>query len=241
MQKVLLITGGSKGIGKALLDKFLHEGFLCVSFSRSSSKINNDNLKEVFVDLSDNQNLLSEFQKTIEGIDFTDCRQLVLINNAGVINPIDSVGNLSNIDVLDSFSVNLLSPILLTNIFAELFQVHNIEKYVVNISSGAANYAIKSWSVYCSAKASLDMFSKVFNEEQQLKSYPFKVITFYPGKVDTSMQSTIRTVPQERFQDVDIFKEAKVKGSLLTPNYVSNQIFDSIFDATNNDLIRRVN
>lgn len=240
MQKVLLITGGSKGIGKALLNKFLHEGFFCVSFSRSSSRINNNNLKEVFIDLSDNQSLLNEFQKTISDKDFTNCRQLILINNAGVINPIDNVGNLSNNEIINSFSVNLTSPILLTNSFVETFQNHDIEKYVVNISSGAANYAIKSWSIYCSAKASLDMFSKVFNEEQQFKSCPFKVITFYPGKVDTSMQSIIRDVPQERFQDVEIFKEAKVKGSLLTPNYVSSKIFDSIFDTENNDLIRRI-
>lgn len=240
MQKVLFITGGSKGIGKALLHKFLCNGFFCVNFSRSSSQINNENLKEVYVDLSDNQGFLNEFQKNISQIDITNCKQLILINNAGLINPIDYVGYLTSKKILDSFSVNLTSPVLLTNSFLKNFQDKNMEKYIVNISSGAANYAIQSWSIYCSAKASLDMFSKVLNEEQQFRAFPFKVITFYPGKVDTSMQSTIRDVPKDRFKDVDIFKQAKIEGKLLTPKYVSNQIFDSIFDSTNIELIRRV-
>ncbi len=238
--KVLFITGGSRGIGKELLKQFLENGFLCVNFSRSTSEIIHSNLKEVNLDLSSFEQLSLTFQNELDKINILNLTEVILINNAGLIQPIESVGNLDELSLISTINVNYIAPILLTNSFVKYFQNSDIQKRVINVSSGAANYPIKSWSIYCSTKSALDMFTKTFSEEQKLKSLPFKVINFYPGKVDTNMQQEIRSNSVLQFPDVNIFREAKENDTLLKPNEVALKIYKSIFDENENELFRRI-
>ena len=65
-----------------------------------------------------------------------------------------------------------------------------------NISSGAANSAIASWSTYCATKAALDKLTNVIAEEKHANLTVFSV---HPGIVDTQMQAEIRKA------DVNLF------------------------------------
>jgi len=238
--KVLFITGGSKGIGKELLKQFLDNDYLCYNFSRTSSKLIHSNLKEVVIDLSIYDSVFPTFKNELELLEHKNIKEILLINNAGLIQPIQPIGSLDELDVFKTIQVNYISPILLVNCFVSQYQDLNSLKKIINISSGAANYPIKSWSIYCSSKAALDMFAKTLLEEQKQKRFPFEIINFYPGKVDTDMQQQIRETSKIQFPDVDIFIDAKEKDNLLKPNDVAKKIYLSIKNTSDNELFRRI-
>jgi NAD(P)-dependent dehydrogenase (short-subunit alcohol dehydrogenase family) len=117
----------------------------------------------------------------------------------------------------------------LSNTFIAQFQTSHSENVILNISSGAANTAIDGWSVYCSTKAALDMFSKVIAEEKS----GVKVLSIAPGKVDTEMQSKIRKSNEKDFKKLADFVEFKNKGELTSSKNVAIaylKILDNIED-----------
>jgi benzil reductase ((S)-benzoin forming) len=87
---------------------------------------------------------------------------------------------------------------------------------IVNISSGAGRRAIFGWSAYCTAKAGLDMASRVVALEAETRGRALEVVSLAPGVIDTPMQETVRSVPAADFVDVERFRAMKAEG-LLRP------------------------
>jgi benzil reductase ((S)-benzoin forming) len=113
---------------------------------------------------------------------------------------------------------------VITNVFLNKTEYVEAEKCIVNVSSGAANRAISGWSSYCSTKAGLDMFTKTVGLEQQQKQFPTTVISFSPGIMDTTMQTTIRSKTEKEFESVQTFQAYKEEGMLRTPTFVAEAL-----------------
>jgi len=90
---------------------------------------------------------------------------------------------------------------------------------ITTISSGASLRALESWSAYCVAKAGLDMLAKSIAVEGQTSG--ISAISIAPGIVDTSMQLTIRSTPDERFPMRQTFQDYFDDGSLSSPRDVA--------------------
>lgn len=101
-----------------------------------------------------------------------------------------------------------------------------MDKRILNISSASAKYILPSQSAYSTAKAGLDSFTKCIDIEQKLAKYPAKAAAVYPGMIDTSLQSDIRSVPAELFPYVNEFIQLSAEGKLQSPEYTASRLIE---------------
>jgi len=187
LQKVALITGTGKGIGKAIAKLLLSENFIVFGYSRTNT-IKHLNFTFKKIDLSN--------VEKVRRVSFPkfDNADVLLINNAATIGKITPLNLKKDSDIINEYNLNIITPTLLSARFINSFLGNN--KMIVNISSGAANSSIASWSTYCAAKSALDRLTHVISEEKHEK---LSILSLHPGIVDTKMQAEIRKA------DVDLF------------------------------------
>ena len=219
-KSLLILTGHSKGLGRAILDTYLQkEGFEILAISRTCLGLGFPQLKEISLDFSE----LDKLEKVLETLfPKGDFEEIHLINNAGWIGEIKPVGKLQPSNLKKLMSINLLAPICLTNAFVAAYQNRNSKRIVCNISSGAAHKPVSGWSEYCSSKAALAMFSMVCEKENEHTGIRF--FSLAPGIVDTGMQGEIRSVREDDFPDLERFKSYKSQGALSSAEAVSRKI-----------------
>jgi NAD(P)-dependent dehydrogenase (short-subunit alcohol dehydrogenase family) len=136
-----------------------------------------------------------------------------LINNAGTLKPIDSIGHADPDAWHNTIKVNLLGPFYL--IQASLPALRKNRGRIVNMSSGAAINPFKAWSAYCVSKAALTHFTRVLAVEEP----DITTLSMRPGIVDTEMQKLIRSDEAAAMssENASFFKKAKSEGRLLHP------------------------
>ncbi|OKL39294.1 SDR family NAD(P)-dependent oxidoreductase [Pontibacter flavimaris] len=222
---IYIITGASKGIGKALAEELLKdENNRVVGVSRSCS-IKHPNYRHQPLDFSDIPAVEHNLQKIF--LPYPDAGKLVLINNAGVLGDIGYVGEgMPNERFQFVFDVNVIVPAMLMNTFLEVYQAQQAQKVIVNISSGAGRYPIDGWASYCASKAAIDMLSHTVQLEQDRRGTGVKVYALSPGVVDTQMQGQIRSSDADRFSTVEKFREYKANKELASPEEVAVKIAD---------------
>ena len=222
MKKTLLILSGhSKGLGKAILDRFLEEkNAEIVAVSRTLLGLGSPTVREVQLDLSDLDALGARLPEIFPQENY---EKVILINNAGWIGEVKPVGKLTPAGISRAVQLNLAAPMMLVNAFAERYGDRDCEKIVCNISSGAARKPMPGWAEYCSSKAGLEMFSKVAAEE--LAASGIRVFSLAPGIVDTEMQADIRSSDQADFPALERFQDFKSQGQLSSPETVAEKVF----------------
>ena len=216
MQKVALITGTSSGIGKALAKLLLSENYLVFGYSRTN-QIENKNFTFTKIDLSN----MEEVQKLrFPNIDVAS--DLLLVNNAATIGSILPIHKKKNEEILREYNLNIISPTLLSRKFINNYANN---KLLINISSGAANKPIPSWSTYCATKSGLDMLTRVIHKE---KHENLKIFSIHPGVVNTNMQKEIRKSDANFFPIKQQFIDYYNKNELFSVDSVALKIFQII-------------
>lgn len=217
---LLILTGHTKGLGNALLNRFFSlDNMQVVAVSRTSLDVKHPNLTEVNLDLSDLEGLEANIPEFFPAGRF---EKLILINNAGWIGEVKPIGRLSPKGIQRAMNLNLLAPMIITNAFVKAYSHYDGQKTICNISSGAAHKPLPGWGEYCSSKAGLAMFSRVANEE--LKELGFRVFSLAPGILDTEMQAEIRKADQSDFPSLDRFNKFKSEGQLTTAEEVAEKV-----------------
>ena len=213
---MIFITGVSRGLGKAIAERYLSKGEKVTGIGRSAS-IDHPNFSFLKCDLSD----LDAVRK-LEFEPFDE--PATLINNAGIIGEINRISDKENSDVNEVLTVNVSAPVILTH---KLYKnAKNKDGFtLVNISSGAANRAIPSWASYCASKAALNMHTETFFLEEQEKGHSPKVYAVAPGVIDTGMQSQIRAANPENFSALENFKSLKEDGNLFSSEEAAKRLF----------------
>lgn len=172
-----LITGSSKGIGKAITEKLLAKGITVYSFSRTSANINSPLFNEFLFDLTDTKKLyevLNYIKKETE-ID-------VLINNAGC-GYYGLHEELNESKIHEMIMTNFEVPVLLTNFF--LRDLKKNGGTIVNISSITAKSVNPHGATYGATKAALTSFSNsIFAEARK---YGVRVAAIHPEMTNTDL------------------------------------------------------
>lgn len=192
MNKVVIVSGGSKGIGQAIVDNLLNSNCFVATFSRSESdfmkkrKENDPEQKQFFwqpIDIRDSEAVkkfvFSTFKKNnrIDG----------LVNNTGV--NLDRLLSVTTDDEIDTvLSINLKSVFLLTRMVSRLMLQQN-DGAILNISSIIGSRGFKGTSVYAATKAALVGFTKSLARE--LGSKNIRANAVLPGFIETDMTSGI--------------------------------------------------
>lgn len=209
--KLYIITGASGGLGLSLSKLALSQGDMVIGVSRRSV-LKHEHFFPLKHDLSKAEGLGKKLERLWERINLRKIKSVYLINNAAGIEPVSLVGKLPNEGICQQLALNLTASISLTNYLLQKFKKKLV---VTNIISGAATRAISGWSLYCSSKSGLRMFTECLALEG------VRAISFSPGIMDTGMQATLRKQNAKDFQRVKDFKDYKDKNLLLSADEVA--------------------
>lgn len=188
--KKVLVTGGSTGIGKALVEEFLKNGVTDIAImGRTAKKL--DSLEGEFpsvqfLKIQGNVALLADIKKAVNTVKEKWGTLDILVNNAGGVSA-GLLEEISDEDIIDQVNVNVTGLILMTKYFLPLLK-ESEEGALMNVSSGLGYIGMPFYSVYAATKAAVKHFSEAMRRE--LSDYPIHVMTIYPTATDTEMMDT---------------------------------------------------
>lgn len=200
--KKILITGGSAGIGKALIEELLRNGAQDLAVvGRKKEPL--EKLQEIFPTanfllIQANVGNPQDLDKVVQRVEEVWGHLDLLINNAGVVSA-GLLSNLSDEDILQQVNINLTGLILLTKKALPLLKKSS-EGAIMNISSGYGYIAMPFYSVYAATKAAVKQFSDAMRRE--LHQYPLHVMTVYPSATDTNMMKSAEVKAMDTPQEV---------------------------------------
>lgn len=223
-KKLVVLTGSSSGIGKALLELYLAQGHRVFHFSRSASSLSDTNQVHFQHSITDFQKLQESFATIVTQTKNEVYEEIVLINNAGQIGSAKAIQDQSSEEIKETLEVNLTGAMVCTSQFISSFNYRKEPLVIVNISSGAAQRAIHGWSAYSASKAGMDAMSKTVALELSKRVPAARVYSIYPGVVDTAMQAQIRQASKKDFPAIERFIELKNKGELSQSDIVAQKI-----------------
>lgn len=189
--KTVMITGASRGIGAEAARVFAAAGANVALLARSQDAItelaNEIGAQAIAIscDVADFGQMAAAVEQTVQKFGGLD----VLINNAGVIDPIshladvdpDAWGQVIDINVKGVFNgMRTVLPVMKANGGGS----------ILTISSGAAHHAIEAWSHYCASKAAVNMLTRCVDLEESANG--IRAIGLSPGTVATEMQREIK-------------------------------------------------
>ena len=180
MKTTILITGTSRGIGKALALHFLSQGATVIGSSRKtqSELAHYPNFFSLKLDLSNPESRATAVQQVKDNFESID----ILINNAGIGPDIDHCTP-TQVEVENTLSVNLSGTVLFTE---ELISHITLRGKIINISSkmGSINSCKKSDSTaYRISKAGLNMYTQILSIRV---TKGLAIAAVHPGWVKTS-------------------------------------------------------
>ncbi|HPR58915.1 MAG TPA: SDR family NAD(P)-dependent oxidoreductase [Bacteroidales bacterium] len=231
MKKYFFITGASAGIGRSFAEALLDENHVLFLISRSEHTeisrqaiLKNCRVHGISYDLSDTGGIQKLMASLFDHIEKKTCNGLYLINNASVTEPVKPIDKLDNEEIQANLNVNYLSPVMLASAFIRLAEKFEVEKKILNISSGAASTPHYGLSLYCSAKAALDQFSRCVAVEQNHRKYPVEIHSFSPGFVDTSMLRSLTEKNLDDFAARPLFEEVYRSGRAAEVQEVGRRV-----------------
>ena len=179
MQKNILITGCSSGLGLALTNYYLEKNYKVFGISRKKPDITNTNFIHKSFDLSNISKIkeeLSTFVLEIKEID-------TVFLNAGMLGKIKILSELSIQELNEVYSLNVYASKELLDILMNI-KVKNI----IIISSGASKNGYKGWGSYSLSKAGVNMLVNLYSNEM----LNTKILALAPGVIKTPMTDYIR-------------------------------------------------
>ncbi|MFY7861839.1 MAG: SDR family NAD(P)-dependent oxidoreductase [Chitinophagales bacterium] len=237
MRHLFIITGTSRGIGLSLA-RLLGENLdnQIIGISRSHSPLHSENYIHIPLDLSKIEDV-----KKFEFPNVGPFQHISLVNNAGILGQIMPLQATDIDGIEDTFVVNSVSPMILIHNFLKSYASADVNKTIINISSGAATSAYGSWANYCSSKAALEMLTKCLNKEQEVEKYPTRIYSIAPGVVNTRMQEQIRNTKESEFALKQKFVDLYEKNQLFDPKYVAKKLEQILINPNKyNDFIFRI-
>ncbi len=231
VEHLFLITGTTRGIGKSLAAEALKvPNSFVVGFSRAKPSLWRTH-QNIWVDLNQIESIGPAMQAVHYDFAAADGLQTtVLINNAGVLDPIAPIGDCDDRLLARNIQVNLTAPLVLARHFYRWCQPFQGRKSIVNITSGASQVPYYGWSAYGAAKAGLDMATRAMALEFSRIDPTFDVCAVAPGTVDTAMQTKIRSCTARQFALVDKFLQLKARGALHPPERAASALIRLLMD-----------
>jgi len=184
-QKVMLVTGSRKGIGRAIAEFFLQEGYIVVGCSREDSELRHSNYTHNLLDVSDEKSVKLLF-KTIA----TEFGRLdFLINNAGIasmnhslLTPIATVRKILDTNVVGCF--------LFSREAAKLMKKNNAGR-IVNFATFAIPFKLEGEAIYAASKAAVITLTEILSREYAPLNINVNAVA--PPAVKTDLVKNVET------------------------------------------------
>jgi NAD(P)-dependent dehydrogenase (short-subunit alcohol dehydrogenase family) len=229
---VVILTGASKGLGAAMAMQLLSPRRQLICIARSA----NDGIAAA---ARERGAALDWYLQDLADIDATDrlaasitasmprdATRYVLINNAALMGPVGAVAKIDAAEVVATMNVNVSAAIVFTARLLAATENLEVDRRVLNISSGSGRRPMDGNGVYSATKAALDMFSRCMKAEQDLRpaGKRARVVSLAPGVIDTDMQVYARSRDPVRFPQTAYFAKMKEDGILASPEEAARKI-----------------
>lgn len=190
-QRVALVTGSRKGLGRFFAEQLLDRGYQVVGCSREPADWERAGYWHLCADVSDEQQvqrLMSQIRQRFGRLDIT-------INNAGVASmnhalliPAATVNQVMEINVRGAFLVSRES--------ARLMRKHQYGR-IVNLTTVAVPLSLEGESIYVASKSAVEALTRVMSRE--LAPFGITVNAVGPTPVETDL---IRNVPRDKIEEI---------------------------------------
>lgn len=190
--KIALVTGASRGLGEGVARALAKEGAAVMLLARDgalAAKVAREiaaaggKAGALACDVADYaavERAVIDTRQRLGGLD-------IVINNAGVIDPIADIASSDPAAWARNIQINLIGAYNVAR--ASIGDLLKVKGSLINVSSGAAFRPLEGWSAYCAGKAGLAMLTRSIALESGSK---LSVFGFSPGTIDTDMQVKIR-------------------------------------------------
>ncbi len=179
MSKVVLITGGSSGIGKSIGEYLTEKGFIVYGTSRNPENYKNSKFAILELDVKDTNTI----QKAVATIIDNEGKLDVVINNAGA-GITGAIEEIPEAEIKANFDTNFFGPINV--IKAVLPQMRKQQSgLIINITSIAGYMGLPYRGIYSASKGALELLTEAFRME--LKDFNIKMTNVAPGDFATNI------------------------------------------------------
>jgi short-subunit dehydrogenase len=181
MNKVVLITGGSSGIGKSIGEFLFHKGFTVYGTSRNPEKVENSIFPLIALDVRNS----SSIEKAVSKIIAITGRIDIVINNAGVgiTGPLEEI---PSEEIKNNFETNFFGPIEVIKAVLPQMRSQN-SGLIINITSIAGYMGLPYRSIYSASKGALEIITESLRME--VKSFGIQITNVAPGDFATNIAS----------------------------------------------------
>jgi NAD(P)-dependent dehydrogenase (short-subunit alcohol dehydrogenase family) len=181
--RTILLTGADRGIGAALARLLVDKGARVIAgvYGKVADTKLLDGAETISLDVTIQGQVDAAIAAVGDKLD-------VLVNNAGVIDPIGHAADLPTDSLRTAFEVNVLGVHRMT--VAALPLLEASQGMVVNAGTGAATTPMEGWTAYCASKAAMRMLTQMFAMELEGTGVRHTFIGIPP--TDTDMQGAIR-------------------------------------------------
>ena len=218
---LVFVTGGSSGIGRAMIDTLPFPDARVLNFARRSAP----GSEHVAVDLADPaqwQRVASAFESALRG--FAGDR-VVFVHAAGTLTPIRFAGEGDAADYQRNVLLNSAAPQVLGDAFLRALRSTTAPADLLFIGSGASRSVYEGWSGYSAGKAAVDQWTRTVGAEQARRGARRRILCVAPGVVATPMQAEIRETSPRDFPEVARFLALHEEGALREPSTVARELW----------------
>ncbi len=201
--KVIIVTGASEGLGKAITSSLVSKGARVIAIARNASKLKKltdelgDSVRVYSCDIRDTQKFTTVLERSISDLGQVDG----IVNCAGVWHKMDKLENINSETIAHVIGINLTALIQGTAIVLPFLKRRD-EAIIVNISSKSGTRPQEGQTVYCASKFGVRGFTDTLKLE--LKGGPVKVMGFYPSGMNTELFAKANeSFPVDKFMNVD--------------------------------------
>lgn len=179
MNKVVVITGGSSGIGKAIGEYLQNKGYTVYGTSRNPNTVKDSKIPLLALDVRERESIYNAIQEVISKSGRID----VLINNAGVgiTGPIEEI---PSEEIRNNFETNLFGPIEVMK--AVLPHMRSQKSgLIINITSIAGYMGLPYRGIYSASKGALELITEALRMET--KQFGIEITNIAPGDFATNI------------------------------------------------------
>ena len=215
-----ILTGASRGLGRAIAAQLLARGHHVLALSRQTADLPvpaGAQLTAWSVDLADALAVADRLAHWLHELDAAALQSATLINNAGVVSQLAPLSTVAGDDLVRALRVGLEAPTLLTAAFLRATEGWPVPRKVVLVSSGLGRRAMAGSASYCAAKAGLDHLARAVALEEQAKPNGARIVALAPGVIDTDMQGQLRRADAALFPKRERFIGLQAGGQLDSP------------------------
>ena len=223
IQHLSIVTGASRGMGRAIAEQLVQYGHQVLGLSRQAPPAP-EGLKQWAVDLAEPLPVAERLATWLAEYDPKRFASVNLINNAALLTEPGPLVDTDLAALSKKTRVGLEAPLVLTAAFLRATRAWTGQRRVMHISSGLGRRGMASAGPYCAVKAGLDNLARAQVLEEALQPNGARVCSLAPGIIDTDMQVQLRGADPKAFPDHGAFVQMKTSGSLDSPTAAAAKV-----------------